>query len=313
MISLTTLQSKQNPITERCVRLLNDVGRERTFNPSIDIGDSDTNGDIEVAIAFRAPDLAGAIGAHLLVSSGDGPPTITDLSAHCAPITVADPKLVRIDGKRWVTFNSGWSDSSNDLYLLRVDPTLGSPVCCHVDGRRAIEKNWAFFEHAGRLRALYSLSPAIVLDAALPDGSTDVCFVPMAGTLDAATEQARSRRALVRRGHSIGTQPIQHDGRLHLIAHEKFEIPRRRTYVGRAATVDLTGDLTNEAPRVDLSPRRLIHSLRSTLGARTRPNPHLLSCSYFSGLARHRGTTYLGYGINDVDAAFAATAWKDLW
>jgi hypothetical protein len=299
---VTTLRDRVDSRTAAWVEMVADSGLRGVFNPSVHVGGRDT------AFAIRATDC-GTITSHLLVADTDGSHRSVDLSAHCAPVVVADPKLFTLDGDRWVTFNTGWSPNRNDIYVMRLDPTPGPALRCHVDGRQSVEKNWGFYEDEGRLRAVYSLSPLVILDAELPaDSNDEIEFQPVVGDIGGPKRSPRRRRRPVRRELTIGTQPVLRGRELRLIAHEKFEALHRRIYVGRTCTIDLTP----ETPTASFGTKRLVHSWRSMFGSRSRPNPHLISCTYFSGLAVVDDTVLLAYGINDVDAGFAAVEWEDV-
>jgi hypothetical protein len=209
---------------------------------------------------------------------------------------VADPKLFIVEGEVWVTFNDGWSPTRNRLFIMRVTPRLGEPLECDWRGSQGLEKNWSFFVRDGSLKALYTVDPLRILTAPLPDDSASKLrfeedFVPSSG-------ERRRRRSF----HlTIGSQAVEHNGGLGLIAHEKWTFLRWRSYFGRWVRIcDLTGRFSAE-----VSAKRLYFSNRSLLGARNRHNKNLLSCTYFSGLTVEDDRALLGYGINDVSAGFS--------
>ncbi len=232
--------------------------------------------------------------ASLLVGGPSGVER-TSLSDHAARFgarNVSDPKLLELRGELWVTFNDGWSRDGNALYLMPVTPELGRPILCRYGGARSVEKNWAFFDGGDDLGALYSIDPVHVIRAEWPRSGADTAVFRDSGG-------APPPRAPL--GLSIGTQIATDGGRTYVIAHEKWRFFTLRAYVGRLATVhDLQG-----APRIEVSGRRLFHSVRSLAGERPRPNKNLLSCTYFCGLDVRDGVATLGYGINDVRVGFA--------
>lgn len=236
--------------------------------------------------------------------------TVTDLTAMGAEyglVRVADPKLIDAGDALYVTFNTGFSaDTHNDIFVVRVAPNLGEfqRVVADFD-RQRIEKNWAFL--IGRdttPMAIYQLHPyrEVRLVSGQLDTADDLRF--------ALREPTRADSALAA-NLSIGTQPLgAGGGRHHLVAHEKWTILNRRSYFGRAVTVDGVGtdDVMVRAGR-----SRMIHRWQDALPRRTAHNRSLLSATYFSGLVRDRDDLILGYGVNDVDFSIARIDEEDVW
>lgn len=86
----------------------------------------------------------------------------------------ADPRIFSAGDDLFVSFNSGHSESPNNIYLVKIRPD-GTPLTSPVrlvkqDGRRDIEKNWGFFGYEGRVYAIYSLAPFIVLEVEFREG-----------------------------------------------------------------------------------------------------------------------------------------------
>ena len=201
------------------------------------------------------------------------------------------PKLRELEGEIWLTFNDGWSATENQLYLMRVTPSLGRPHRCVYGPRQAVEKNWAFFSSEGGIRALYSLNPVRVLGADMPEATdSSIRFEP-------CSEAAPSSFGDL----SIGTQLCEFGDRHVLVAHEKWRVATMRAYLGRWVSIE---NLRRE-PSVSVSRRRLYHSRRDLLGGSPRHNKHLLSCTYFSGMQVEDGRALLSYGINDLRCGFA--------
>jgi hypothetical protein len=233
-----------------------------------------------------------------------------DLSTHArghGVDTVADPKLVQLFGRLYVTFNTGFHPQQNQIYLMRVAPTLGPPQECITPVRRAVEKNWAFIEGRDGLHVVYSLQPFMLLGlrgGRLEDG----------GTLRFSSHCARAvGHTAAQNGLSIGTQLApdpRRAGAYLLVAHEKLWFRGRRGYLGRPVTVS---GLLSEAPRLRIGPTRLFHSVRALQPGRAQHNPNLLFATYFSGLHLHGRTATLGYGVNDTSFSFAEVDMGRLW
>lgn len=268
---------------------------ENPFNPSI-VG-SGTTGNY--TITFRAfGDIKRLPFRAYLGTYEQGRLNIMDLSAHLEGYgikNVADPKLLASDGEVWCTFNTGYVRGAyNEIYLMRISPSMGIPRKVNFPARQAIEKNWAFFRRAGVWHCIYRVAPLTILRETTRDDSADVEF-----GLDF---ECTSR---VDRDLSIGTQLCESPTGLHLIAHEKFHLRRHRMYFGKLLGFDYERRTIWEVDR-----RLLIHNYRSLLRARVRWNPHLISCTYFSGLAydANQEKHIVAYGINDVDFNFSTLA-----
>lgn len=289
-------------------------GHRGVFNPSL----SAVPG-VRV-LAYRAlPAGSSAIHSYLAIQRARDAFEVIDLTALGAAARgiprVADPKLVQVQDQLVVTFNSGFVASGrNDIYLMRVAPDLGPIQRVETTfERQAVEKNWAFFSAAEHgLSAMYQLHPY-----------SEVHLVH--GELGAAEELVFTRRVPARaksgpaRGLSIGTQAIRAEAtspRHILVAHEKWNIPRRskRMYFGRAVSVIGAGtdDVT-----VNVGSERVIHSWRDAMPRRQGVhNRNLMSATYFSGLMRvddHDDDVLLGYGVNDAAFSIARVSERDFW
>jgi hypothetical protein len=255
-------------------------------------------------VAFRYRDRDAMSSTHAALLQGDiagGPSRRVNLSEHAASFGVsalADPKLFRLGAEAWITFNDGYSELENHVYLMRVAPELGRPLLCQLQDRQRIEKNWAFMldGDGDRLKALYSVEPVCFISTHWPpaESSGALQFTHDASVPSDARAPKRNGRTL-----SIGTQ-LSHDGaNTWLVTHEKWYFGGKRLYLGRATT------LNSKRAALSYSSRRLSHSLASLVGARHKTNPKLISCTYFSGMVVRQGHAILGYGINDVGFNFA--------
>lgn len=234
-----------------------------------------------------------------------GEPSVTDLTASNADwgvANVADPKLLVLDENVFVTFNTGYSSSEpNQVYLQRVTPEVGAPRRCVLEERQIVEKNWAFYTGPdGRLRALYSASPQLVTlrsEGDLGDGTGDLRF-----SRDMSTPTSIPTPLSI--GTQLLTPPV---GPRLVVLHRKVQVRGKRLYFGKVARFDA------ERGNLQVSPVRLIHSLRSSIPPHRRPNPNLLSATYFAGLASEGDDLILSYGINDARFGVARTKESDIW
>jgi hypothetical protein len=281
------------------------LGHTGVFNVSIVTAPS---GPI---VAYRgfSPLHPGAPRAFLCTWSPSGTPTVIDLSDFAVTLgmtRVADPKLFHFGGEVYLTFNTGYvSAGENQIYIVAVTPELGAPqrVVAEFD-RQKVEKNWAFAPAPdGSLAAIYQLSPYREVQHVGGRLASDDDLVFRLRTPRSSV--GPSSPAL-----TLGTQPVQYDGRHLLVAHEKIVIRGRRMYFGRAITVDGFG---TDAVSVTIGPGRLVHTLRDTLPHRGKLNKNLLSATYFSGIDMEGDDVVLGYGINDVRHSIARVERNSLW
>ncbi|GAA3896021.1 hypothetical protein GCM10022381_41890 [Leifsonia kafniensis] len=283
--------------------LADSAGLSNVFNPSIAALDGTTH------VAFRGESTPGArpFRAFYATSDGNGPSMVADLTEIASNYgirNVADPKLVVLDARVYVTFNTGFSSREpNHLYLQQLWPRIEAPQECVVDARQIIEKNWAFYlDSKGELGAIYSLTPTVTIalrEGELGSGS------PLVFARRPATS-AEECSAL-----TIGTQlSFSGDGVAWLVAHQKLRVLRRRAYFGRLVRVQFS---VNDDVQLDVGGRPLVHSLASTLPRLPRHNRGLLSATYFAGLQYGLEGFDLSYGINDVGYSFAHVRKEDLW
>lgn len=193
-----------------------------------------------------------------------------DLSARAAEFgvpVVADPKLVLLGDSVWVTFNDGTPRTRNRLFLMRVAPDPGPPLECDYLRRRVTEKNWTFFTADGMLKAIYSLQPFHVLQTPWDALSRRTPGVLVFGDDPAVPAPIVSTGPVL----TIGPQAVWVEGELCTVAHEKWVVAGRRTYVGRWARVTLSGSRMGAR----FSPVRLAHSPQALIGQPRKFNRNL--------------------------------------
>lgn len=219
---------------------------------------------------------------------------LTDLTRPYGVAVVADPKLVRLGTELFVTFNSGYSTTRNDLYLMRLAPEPAPPQLCTTRPRQAVEKNWGFFLGSGGLQVLYRVQPLQLLRLVrgfLGDGEL---------VFESSTSGTASVRQL-----SLGLHPVVRGDDLLVVAHQRVYVRGRRGYLGRPVAV--RGALSRGGgAEVEVGRVRLLHSVTSLVRRGVSSNPNLLFATYFSTLQLHGDSVLLGYGVNDNDFAFAA-------
>lgn len=257
-------------------------------------------------ITFRAlgPDRRTPFCAYLLIGTDLVKWRLVDLSLHMRQFGVehvSDPKLFVLTNVVWVTFNTGYSSSQNDLYMLAITPELGSPLRCLYSKRQAVEKNWAFFMHGGRIHALYTLTPPVVLQASHLDARAKSIYFE-----DSEKKVNMSDSSLQL---AIGTQLAIRGPDHYFLAHLKVRLLQRRIYFG----VPMRLSVDQDCLRLTRSRSVVFHSYLSLLGTRRRFNKNLWSCTYFSGLHLRKRTAILGYGVNDTACHFREVGLSKLW
>ncbi len=294
---LLPIKNDQTDRSRKYLSLLAPFESVNAFNPSF----QQYNGQLNIVFRHLGGDGRPPFQASVLTCDlRGGVHGRLNLTEHLASFgigVIADPKLVLLAEQLWVTFNDGWSSTRNRVYLMRLSPSPGRPLECVLEGRQSVEKNWSFFVEGSALKAIYSIDPLCILTAPLPDESTDTIHLER-DTFPAGHGDAPVQPEI---GLTIGTQAVQQNNDLYLVAHEKWRLSRWRAYVGR--WVKIRRD--TERCEVEVSRKRLCYSYRSLLGTRKKFNKNLLSCTYFSGLTIDGDKVMLGYGINDVGLGFS--------
>lgn len=267
-------------------------GLRNIFNPSFMYYES------LFVVAFRAiPEHgAGQIRSYMLFQDFvDRSTEIMDLTEYFSKLGIqraADPKLFRFGDELWMTFNTGWSKERNDIYISRILPEISRPLRCDFLERRRIEKNWAFYEWEGSLRALYSLNGPILQACDPPTQAQSSLTLEPIGNV-------QSDWCLD--SYTIGTQLAFRENEAYLVAHKKFNFLGRRLYLGRLMKLEFCqSDI-----RVFPGKCYLVHSWGAMLGDRVKHNKNLISCSYFSGLDVDGPCARISYGVNDVSYGFS--------
>lgn len=276
------------------------------FNPSISAIDGGW------AYAFRGASTPGVkpFRAWFFKTDSEGtldPRNLVDLTeaaGECGIPIVADPKLVKLNGRLFVTFNSGYvAHGQNDIYLQQVYPTILSPQRCVLPTRFSVEKNWAFrIDPTGQLRVLYGVSPLVELTLVAGElgDDSDLQF-----SIDSRIGQLGAQSDL-----TIGTQLlIDETGKASMVLHQKIRVLNRRAYVGRFATIDWSSGV----PELTVGRTKLVHSALSMLPPLRRHNPNLISATYFSGLTRVGNSLVFSYGVNDLKYGIAEVEEGQSW
>jgi hypothetical protein len=208
-----------------------------------------------------------------------------------------DPKVIKLCGEHYVTFNSGWVPGGNNIYIMKVYPEMGSPKRLVYKNRQVQERNWAFFSQQNEIYVLYWINPLKILRVNLRGTDT--------------WEVDDHYHGKIQNGHlpvdlTIGTQLSRFNKQYCFVAHQKRIFQNKKIYLGKFCTFSFR-DKT-------VTPGRywLVHSLESLSGCEIKHNTNLFSCTYFSGIQVSGRSVKLGYGINDVEFGFSTHQPDDL-
>jgi hypothetical protein len=274
-------------LRSRFMEIIGGIGVSNVFNPS-----HYESGNVRV-FAFRAiPDGFRELVSFVSVENRFGR-TLSRISPDLYPDIDAprliDPKVFTVGDEVYLTLNSGWVPSGkNDIFVMKIHPTMGEPKRMIYRARRHQERNWSFFSERGEVYAIYQIAPLVILK--LEKDSGDAWWF---------ADYYRQARSCVPHDLTLGTQPSRHGNRYYFMAHRKYLLRRKKVYLGRLCALDLG------KAALTLGNSWVAHSPESLLGSEVKQNTNLFSCTYFSGLQASGAGIKLGYGINDVDFGFS--------
>lgn len=210
-------------------------------------------------------------------------------------LNVADPKLLLISDNVFITFNTGFSETCNDIFLCRIGPKL-KPMRCVLSDRNKVEKNWAFFNDSGELFALYSVSPLVILKEKSRNNE-EIVF-----------EKVFSAKSHLE-NYSIGSQLVKYLDEYLFLSHKKIYLFKKRAYLIRPMKLRRI----NNRFEINISRGFFVFSLFSLLGKFKKFNKNLISCTYASGLFLEDNNAFIGIGINDLAARLLVVKRDALW
>jgi len=286
---LTYCRDRANAgLRARFVKVIRGIGVSNVFNPSFH------ENDVVSVFAFRAiPDGTRDLVSFVSVEDRSGsilrrisPELFRNIDAP----RLIDPKVFTVGDDVYVTFNSGWVPAGgNDIFVMKVYPTLDEPMKVVYEGRRSQERNWAFFGEGGEVYAIYQIAPLVILR-----------LEKVSARSWRLVDHVRRQEADLPHDLTLGTQASWHAGRYYFMAHRKYALRKKKVYLGRLCALDF-GNTS-----VTAGEDWMIHSPESLLGSAVKHNTNLFSCTYFSGLQASDSGIALGYGINDVDFGFSS-------
>ncbi|EEE37689.1 hypothetical protein RKLH11_1525 [Rhodobacteraceae bacterium KLH11] len=293
---------RSSVITRKLTEALLDTGVVNLFNPSIQA----TAEGYSAAFRGLAKGAQKPFDSFLVHFDSDCAPlgraiSLGELFRSQIGTHVCDPKLFRIGGRCWVTFNTGHFERPNRIFVAVIGPELGPLLEVDYPDRTEVEKNWAFFEQEGKIHALYDACPTVILrEKSRLDGKIIFERVTDWDSKQDASNQKATKQPKV----TIGTPLELLDPMRNLygfIGHRRWYWRGKRLYLGSPMTLKLDA----EGAHIHTTSHIWTHSLRSMLGDQTKHNPNLISCTYFSGLSVTADKVLVSYGINDVDFSLA--------
>lgn len=208
-------------------------------------------------------------------------------------IAAKDPKLLELNHRPYVTFNTGTPGTQNSIFLCALDEQPFKPREVTIHGRKKTEKNIVFYRHEGKLHALYQPFQCDAVEVDEHCGNLHL----------AAYHSKKKKRSLVkaifgrlaRIERSFGSQLCTFSGRHFVTLNYKLYFLKRRVYVPRIFEIVT---LENKVTWISRS-RFLIHGLESVLGSKVKFNRNILGCMYSSGLMVDEDNFIIFYGLND--------------
>ena len=237
--------------------------------------------------------------------------SVTDFSQSIAAIPGwhADPRLFDLDGEVWLSWNNGiLPNAENDQHVVRIDPDTLAPIGIPQKivaefPRRQVEKNWMFFSEGGVTRAVYSISPHHIVEAA---AKGEWRFADRFRTFWGASPTFK--RFGEPRG---GAQPVRLGGSYYNFCHGTRRVNGKTAYVG------LVYEFSAQAPfaitRFCSTALPLPNPAGETF-AMPRLNERVSSVIYPTGAVSLKdGAEWLvSYGLNDEDCAVARFSHEQL-
>lgn len=234
-----------------------------------------------------------------------------DSKFHATP---ADPRLVVLGNRLYMHFNTGSTPVPNRIYLVEIDIETLTPIglvreVVREGRRRAVEKNWIFFEHEQTIFVIYQFAPLTILLADLSDPYRIHCTEVHRHAWDSWVYEDVYGEL---RG---GATPVLYREHYYLVAHSAFttDAPSESEnlcYVGAlvtmASTPPFAPELFSHHPLIELTPAE------QALPHLPRHDPRCVEAAYPSGAAIDDQGLIVSYGINEKYAALRRVDAVDL-
>ncbi len=231
---------------------------------------------------------------------------LSDLVEFAAPHTLderartwhADPRLFRLAGKIYVSWNDGNNKPINHQFLLELTkdglrPAGKAREIIVRPRRNQIEKNWAFIEDAGQIWCIYSMSPLVMAQVDMSGETQIVC--------DRIIQEGWGNSYEGRFGQiRNGGQPSLVNGKFLAICHSSHKSLNGRVY--EVCATELSASPGFSVETFTKRPIRVLDHARSAFKLE-KLNANVASVVYPSGNLVEGQKLIISYGINDERAA----------
>lgn len=286
--SLYFLEENQNKfLLEYFLQIFQGINVYNTFNPSFFISK-----EIK-ATSFRAislEDKSKELSSYFCIDDGGGP-NIYDLSKEWTSYLncprLIDPKIFCLNKDVYITFNSGYVKSGNDIFIMKIYPNIESPKRVVYNKRKNQERNWSFFVYEDNIYALYWINPLTILKLE-EQSENEWKFITF----------YKQKLNGIYNDITIGTQLCYFNNNYYFIGHKKQKINKKKIYLGKLFSFNFMNRNINSESEW------MAHSFDSLFGDKIKHNNNLFSCTYFSGLGFLEDKLITGYGVNDISIGF---------
>lgn len=255
-------------------------------------------------LSFRqlSDDSSQILGSRLVIRKQNKEQVVNlDEYFHKYHIIVRDPKLFCHNDKVYLTFNSGYSETQNDVYLADITLSgVGNTRRLNITGRTNVEKNIIFASISeGDIKIIYRPFSQKMINA--NQKNNEIRF--SVKNRDASTRYKKLKRILgdkvFKIGFGFGSQLVKVDKRWLVSVNYKIYFFGKRIYLPRIYEVKIEeNDELSWIPCSSL----LFHTLKDLLGQKYKFNKNLISCVYSSCIVNDGENTILLYGLNDQKA-----------
>lgn len=214
----------------------------------------------------------------------------------------ADPRYFVLDGRIFLSWNDGAAKPINHQFMLEMDASGTKPAglareIVTTRERRAIEKNWMFFQADGETYCIYSAFPSDVMAVDMSDSDYIVCSPAYASSSEEGYQSLY--------GHVRGSaQPIDMGDHFLVLAHSSYKMyDNLRYYV--CVAYEMSAKPPFNVTRYGSVPFTLPQVNQNNGFAFEKLNPAVGNVIYPCGIVREGEDVLISYGLNDERAAVA--------